>query len=238
MSVPNAFGNRAALPAKFRPVAVVVAAMLVPVALWGWLAFDTRANVLAAALADERRVTEAVGVHTLKLLESQIFALALVAREAAERDCPGLRSDTLTQDFIHAVAQSPQTQALWIINADGTLCLASDPAWMDDRNRSFRDYFIWARDAAPGHCRVGRAIIGLIDKRPAFTVAEARRKDGTFNGVLLASVSLADLVQYWEKVIGVPPAQRVGKRALYAAIPHLTKLSPCKGAAAKVRHTF
>jgi PAS domain S-box-containing protein len=184
--------------------------MLVPVALWGWVAFETRANALAAALADQRRVTEAVGEHALKLLEAQAFALDLVDREAGERDCPALRADVRAQDLMRLAAQSPQTETLWIIDADGFLCMASNPAHMDARNRSFREYFIGAREAPPGRHYVDRAIIGLLDSVPAFDVSKVRRKDGAFNGIVLASVSLTELVQYWQKVIDTLPTQRIG----------------------------
>jgi hypothetical protein len=206
--VPD-FGKQAAFRSKTWFVAAIVAAMLVPVALWGWVAVETRASALAAALADERRVTEAIGENTLKLLESQAFALDLVEREAGERDCPALRSDPRTQDLLRLAAQSPQTEALWIINADGFLCMADDPARMDARSRSFREYFIGAREAPPGRRYVDRAIIGLAGAVQAFTIAQARRKNGAFNGVLLASVSLTELVEYWQKVIGTLPTQRI-----------------------------
>ena len=194
---------------SLRVAAVIAVMMLVPLAIWGWVAFETRASVLAVALADERRVTEALGEHTLKLLEATAFALDLVDREAGERDCPALRADARAQEVLRLVAQSPQTDELWIINADGFLCMANDPVLMDTRNRSFRDYFSGARDAPLGRHYVDRAIIGLVDSVQAFTVAKARRKNGAFNGVVLAAVSLTELVQYWQKVIGTLPTQRI-----------------------------
>lgn len=152
-----ASGHRAVFRSRSWFAAPIVAAALVPVAVWGWVAFETRAKALAAAQADERRITEALGEHTLKLLEAQAFALDLVDREAGERDCPALRSDGRAQDLVRVAAQSPQTRALWIINADGFLCMASDPARMDDRSRSFREYFI-------GRGRVPGSGVAAVDK--------------------------------------------------------------------------
>jgi PAS domain S-box-containing protein len=206
-----AAGNHVRVRSKYWLVAAIVTATLVPVAIWGWVAFETRVNTLAVALADERRVTEALGEHTLKLLEAQAFALDLVDNAAGERDCPALGADAWTQDLMHLAAQSSQTKALWLINADGFLCMASDPARMDTRNRSFREYFTGAREAPPGRRYVDRAIVGLAaGSVPAFTVAKARRKNGAFNGIVLASVSLTELVQYWQKVIDTLPTQRIG----------------------------
>lgn len=92
-----------------------------------------------------------------------------------------------------------------MINANGFLCVASDPAEMNARSRGFRDDFIGARDAPPVRSYVDRAIIGLAN---SISVFEARRKNGTFNDIVLASVSLNELVLYWQKVIDTLPPQR------------------------------
>ncbi len=205
-----AFVSRTTFRSPVWFAAAIVSVTLIPIALWGWLAFETRANALAVALADQRRVTEALGEHALKLLEAQAFALDLLAREAGERDCPALRADPRMESFMHRAAQSPQTRQLWILNADGLICMTSDLSRMDARSRSFRGYFIGARDAAPDRFFVDRAINGLVDSLPAFDVAKARMKSGAFNGIVLASVSLTELVQYWRTTIGTLPTQRIG----------------------------
>lgn len=201
----TAFGNDPTVPARLWLFATIVAAILIPLALWGWAALATYTRALDAALADERRVTEALGEHTLKLLEAQEFALNLLDREAGQRDCPALRSDPHIQDLMSLAAQSPQMRSIWLINADGFLCMAADPGLMDSRNRAFRDYFTGARTVPPGHVFVDRATIGMTRPTSAFDVAEARRKNGEFNGVILASVNLPALVDDWRKVIGQLP---------------------------------
>ena len=201
--------RQAAFCSRPQSIAVVVSAVLIPLVIWGWFAFEMRANTLAAALAGELRAADALGVHTAKLLEAQAFALDLLDREAGERLCPDLRSDVRTRDFMRFVARSPQVEALWILNPDGFLCMANDPTWMDDRNRAFRGYFSGAQAVPPGHYYVDRGFIGLIDGRPTFTVAKARIKNGAFNGILLASVNSADLVAYWQRTIDNKKTQHI-----------------------------
>jgi PAS domain S-box-containing protein len=106
-------------------------------------------------------------------------------------------------------AQFPHTESVWLINPDGLTCMVSDPALMDTRNRSFREYFTAVRDAPADRLYVDRAITGLADSLPLFSIAKGRRENGTFNGVILTSVTLAELVQYWRKVTEPMPTQRI-----------------------------
>jgi hypothetical protein len=99
--------------------------------------------------------------------------------------------------------------SLWIVNADGHECMGIDPAQIDDRDRSFREYFSGARTAGSGQYYVDRAIVSLSPAIPVFNVAKPRTKNGIFNGVLLASVNLAGLVNYWGKTIDIVHEQRI-----------------------------
>nr|WP_294528367.1 hybrid sensor histidine kinase/response regulator [uncultured Rhodopila sp.] len=213
MPIPDAFGSRAAFRSKLRLAAIIVVTALVPVALWAWLALESRVAALETATADQRQVVEAVGEHTLKLLDAQALLLDLIDQVAGERDCQALRSDDRLQAFISlATRKSPGTVSLLILNADGHECMGSmgsGPLQVDDRDRSFREYFKGAQTAGPGQYYVDRAIVGITSGLPIFNVSKPRTKNGTFNGVLLASVNLADLVDYWGKTLDSADQQRV-----------------------------
>jgi hypothetical protein len=169
--------DRAAIRSKLRLVAVVVVTALVPVALWGWLAFESRTAALEMATADQRHVVEAVGEHTLKLLDAQALLLDLTDQAAGERDCQALRSDDGLQAFLSlATRKSPGTVSLLILNADGHPCMGSmgsGPLQMDDRDRSFRDYFSGARRPARANIMsIGRSSVHY----PAFPSSTSRRR--------------------------------------------------------------
>jgi len=145
---------------------------MLPLALWLWIAFQTRASALDTAMADQRRVVEAVGENVLKLLDTQALILDIVDRAAGSRDCSALRSDAQFQELLRRSAQqSPNDALLWVINADGHICMASVSQYVDDRDRSFREYFGGARDAGVGHYYVDRAIIGISPPTPAFNIS-------------------------------------------------------------------
>ncbi|MFL5285453.1 MAG: PAS domain-containing protein, partial [Rhodopila sp.] len=183
---------------------------MLPLALWLWIAIQTRASALDTAMADQRRVVDAVGENVLKLLDTQALILDIVDRAAGGRDCSALRSDAQFQELLRLSAQqSPNDALLWVINADGRICMASDPQYVDDRDRSFREYFGGARDAGAGHYYVDRAIIGISRPIPAFNISKARWKDGAFNGIVLASPGLVKLIDHWNKTLDPARTQRI-----------------------------
>jgi PAS domain S-box-containing protein len=188
----------------------IIFAVVIPLALWLGIAAQVRAVALERATADQQYVVEAVGEHTLKLLDTQALLLDWIDQVASERDCQALRSDDRLQAFMSLAARkSPIAISLWILNAGGHECMGSDPAQMDDHDLSFREYFGGARTVGPDQYYVDRAIVGLSSAIPVFNVAKPRTKHGRFNGVILASVSLASLIDYWGKTLDIVHEQRV-----------------------------
>ena len=189
---------------------MIAAVVLVPIAVWIWIGFETRTQAIRTAEADQQRVAEALGQQTRGLLETQALILDLVDRQAGERDCPALRADANLRDvFAVTMRRSVLGEAVWVIDADGFICDSSNPAFVDRKSRSFREYFSGARDAGFNHYFISRAITGLIDLRPIFTMAKARFKKGEFNGVILISVDIPKLTQIWTETLRPLPTQRL-----------------------------
>src|SRR5689334_1754065 len=102
--------------ARTRLRGAVICAAIVPLSLWLWMAMQTRASALDAAVAEQRRVVDAIGEHALKLLDTQALILDIVDRVAGSRDCPALRSDAQFQDLLRLSAQESLDGALlWVI---------------------------------------------------------------------------------------------------------------------------
>lgn len=157
-----------------------------------------------------RRATATVAEVSLRLLETQVLVLNLVDRVAGERDCLALGPDAALQDLMAvAVKGAPWTETAWVLDAHGFLCVSSNPQKMDERSRAFRDYFSGARDAGPGGHHVGRAILGLVDGVPAFSVARRRGDGREFRGIVLTSIHLGELIAQWQRTVLVAPTQRV-----------------------------
>jgi PAS domain S-box-containing protein len=185
--------------------------VLVPIALWIWVAVETRKLALETAEADQRRVTQTLSQHTLKVLEAQALILDVVADQAGERDCASMHSDAALQHALAvATRRSAPVEIVWVLDADGYLCASSDPAMMDTRSRAFRDYFSKARDLAPNRFFVDRASTGLFTGLPYFGISKPRMKNGTFNGVILATVNGDGMTHAWDAMLGVTPTQQIG----------------------------
>src|ERR1700759_4315258 len=90
--------------------------------------------------------------------------------------------------------------------------MANDPGRLDTRSRSFHEYFRGAREVGQGHYYVDRAIVGLSGAVPAFNVAKPRIRNGAFDGLILASVDLANLTSSWAKLTAIAQGQHI---ALY-----------------------
>ena len=206
----QAFRLRMNTRPRTRVGAVIACAMLVPVAIWAWVALDTRTQAIWTAETDQRRVAEALGQQTRGIFETQALILDLVDREAGERDCQALRSDsTLRTLFDVTMRRSALAEAVWVIDADGFICDSSNPEFVDGKSRAFRDYFSGARDAGRNHYYVGRAVTGIIGHEPVFTMAKSRFKNGAFNGIVLVSVNIQKLTQTWSESLRPIPTQRM-----------------------------
>ena len=190
--------------------AVIAGVVLVPIAVWVWIGLETRTQAIRTAEADQQRVAEALGQQTRGLFETQALVLDLVDRQAGERDCSALRADADLRDvFALTMRRATLGEAVWVIDADGFICDSSNPAFVDLKSRSSREYFIGARDAGINHYYMGRAITGLIDLRPIFTMAKPRFKNGAFNGIILVSVDIPKLTQSWIETLRPLPTQRM-----------------------------
>jgi PAS domain S-box-containing protein len=188
----------------------ITAAALVPVAVWVWIGLATRAQVITTAEADQQRVAEALGQQTRGLFAAQALILDLVDRQAGERDCPALRSDAGLRDVLNvAMRRAAPVEAVWVIDADGFICDSSIPTLIDQKSRSFREYFNGARDAGINHYYVGRAMTGMIDLKSTFTMVKPRFKNGVFNGIILISIDIARLTQTWTETLRPLPTQRM-----------------------------
>ena len=143
---------------------------ILPLAVWLWAAVVSRNQALDIAVADQRRVSDAVSQHTLGLFQSQALVLDLLDHAAGERDCTALRQDAALQGSMTIAAKRlSQGDGIWFVDAGGQLCIADDPAKIDPRDRSFRDYFKAAQRLKPGEYYVDRAVIGLVDGIPSST---------------------------------------------------------------------
>ena len=137
--MPGAFENRAASRSKLRWVAIIVTAMLVPVALWGWVAFELRANVTSSIDKDVvsgpwRQITLIFGFIALgvaislgTLIRSLLRERRILARTVEEQ--------------IGALRASEQRLALFIDRAPAAIAMFdTDMRYLAVSRRYLEDY--------------------------------------------------------------------------------------------------
>ncbi|MDE1145413.1 MAG: ATP-binding protein [Azospirillaceae bacterium] len=184
-------------------VAVVLVLLAAGVALFIRLDHDqqygqqrTFAREMADAMTRHTRATVATTAAVLNQ------ASALVADsgglEKIRTDAEAWRQLKLLAASLPGGLYGPQS--LWIVDADGRAVLTTVAFPAPDLNVSDRDYFHHHRDGRDD-VYVGPAIITRLTQQIAFTISlPLKTADGRFGGVLMASLSTAELMDFADMI--------------------------------------
>jgi two-component system NtrC family sensor kinase len=184
---------------------MLVSAVLVPAALFAYLAISTYRT--SFTLADERieRSLDVVGEQVAKVFQS--LTVTFVGVEAIIR---GLSDDEIrNSEELHrrlktmAVALSAVSE-IWIIDRNGHPVASSfrSPARVD-LDVSDRDYFLAQRGGDIG-TYVGRILLPRLTSVPFFSVSRKRTgPDGSFAGVVMISVRPSDFHDFYERLASI-----------------------------------
>jgi two-component system, NtrC family, sensor kinase len=181
---------------------MLVSAVLVPAALFAYLAISTYRT--SFTLADERieRSLDVVGEQVAKVFQS--LTVTFTGVEAIIR---GLSDEEIrSSQELHrelktmAVALTAVSE-IWIIDHSGHP-LASSFAWPPRAtlDLSDRDYFIAQRGGDVG-TYVGKILVPRVTNVPFFSVSRKRTAaDGSFAGVVMISVRPSDFHEFYERL--------------------------------------
>jgi two-component system, NtrC family, sensor kinase len=181
---------------------MLVSAVLVPAALFAYLAISTYQS--SFTLADERieRSLDVVSEQVAKVFQS--LTVTFTGVEAIIR---GLSDEEIrSSEELHrqlktmAVAFSAVSE-IWIIDRNGHPVASSfrSPARVD-LDLSDRDYFLAQRGGDVG-TYVGKVLVPKITNVPFFSVSRKRAAaDGTFAGVVMISVRPSDFHEFYERL--------------------------------------
>jgi two-component system NtrC family sensor kinase len=184
---------------------MLVSAVLVPAALFAYLAITTYRT--SFTLADERieRSLDVVSEQVAKVFQS--LTVTFIGVEAIIRD----RSDDeiRNSEELHrqlktmAVALSAVSE-IWIIDRNGHPVASSfNSLERVNLDVADRDYFIAQRDKDAG-TYIGAVLVPRITKVPFFSVSQRRSgRDGSFDGVIMISVRPADLHDFYAHLASI-----------------------------------
>ncbi len=173
----------------------LVAALLIP-AVGGWQAMRAREETLADTEQSARTLSHSLAQHAARTIEGVDLVLwGVVDRVQDNPDRLGLqsylerRAKSLRQSHVLAVFDSHGMELADSVSEHGSLNVAD------------RAYFTWERDHAEHGLHIDPILVSRVFNQP--TIPLSRRivtKDGTFDGVAVASLMPADFQQFYDSL--------------------------------------
>jgi two-component system, NtrC family, sensor kinase len=184
---------------------MLVAAVLVPAALFAYLAISTYRS--SFTLADERieRSLEVVSEQVAKVFQSLTVTFAGI--EAITRDMSDEQirdSQELHRELKKMAVALSAVNEIWIMDREGhPLATSFSPPLPPNLNLSDRDYFSAHVGEYVG-TYVGRILIPRVENAQFFAVSRRRLDhDGTFTGVVMISVRPGDFHDFYARLASV-----------------------------------
>jgi two-component system NtrC family sensor kinase len=181
---------------------MLVSAVLVPAALFAYLAISTYRT--SFTLADERieRSLDVVSEQMAKVFQSLTVTFTGVEAIIRGRSDEEIRNaEELHRHLKKMAAALSAVNEIWIIDRDGHP-LGSSFNWppRTSLDLSDRDYFRAQRDGDAG-TYIGKILIPRVANLPFFSVSRKRvAADGSFAGVIMISVRPSDFHEFYERL--------------------------------------
>lgn len=184
--------------------ALIVAVVLLPAVLLGFIAWRSHRETLDEARSRVERTARVLEEHALKVFETHRLVLQVVDDRLRFTDLtkPG---DAAALHALLAQLQTelPQVSAITVIGPDGHM-LASGRTFPNDPSVSFadRDYFIALKAHGQTMPYVSRAYLGRQTGKQIFNLASriGRGSDDTFRGVVAVSVNRSYFEDFYQTV--------------------------------------
>ena len=173
----------------------LIAALLIP-AVGGWQVMRAREATLADTEQSARTLSHSLAQHAARTIEAVDLVLSgIVEREQGNPDRVGLKG------YLERRAQSlQQSHVLAVIDAQGGELADSAPEH-GPVTVADRDYFVWERDHADPGLHIESIVVSRIFNQPTIPLSRRIvRKDGTFDGIAVASLMPADFQKFYDSL--------------------------------------
>ncbi|MDB5409672.1 MAG: hybrid sensor histidine kinase/response regulator [Rhodospirillales bacterium] len=181
---------------------ILAAAVLLPAALFAYLAWSDHSEYLRRAVDRSGQIAAILHEHALKVFDTNELAMDIIESRISGLDWPAIRG---REGDLHALMESlagkyDQIAALGIMDPQGQI-VASRLYPTPPTDVSDRDYTKALIGGYPG-TYVGAPIVGRFSDKAAFVTGRAR-KDGApgFDGAMLISVASKYFADFWHGLV-------------------------------------
>lgn len=178
-------------------------ALLLPLLLAAWFAWQHRSDVLKDVENNARRSVIALEEHAANVLQTHSLMLQQVARLADGLSPGQIASDQRLQRELVALATDfKQVSALGITDAEGRVLVSNLGPPPPGARSADRDYFLAHKSGTVRGMFFSQAFTGRLNGVRQFAVSIARMSPkGEFDGVVFAAVPLDYFTTFWRQFI-------------------------------------
>ncbi|HEY0838053.1 MAG TPA: HWE histidine kinase domain-containing protein [Azospirillum sp.] len=181
--------------------ALLCVSLILPAVVAGAIVWWTYEATMNQAHADARHSASVLREHALRVLETQETAIAWIDARIAGMDWGAIAASDDVHRLLKGIAvQSPHIDGLWLVRPDGQTVNSADFFPMPPSVVTEREYFQVLRRQDVTH--LGRMIQGRLKGNLNFNISRRRTSPaGTFDGVVLVTISLAYFEGFWRDVV-------------------------------------
>lgn len=189
-----------------RPLSILFwSALLLPPTVAGLIAWRTHDAMLAEARERVHHTALILREHATRVLEAQESVIDAIDARIADLDWDTIERSPDVHALLRSVAQrTPHVDGLWLVRPEGRTVNSADIFPMPRSIVTEREYFQVLKRQDVVH--VGRMMRGLLKGNLNFNLSRRRTsQNGTFDGLILVTISLDYFESFWARVIGNEP---------------------------------
>ncbi|MBS0561203.1 MAG: hypothetical protein JSR21_14240 [Proteobacteria bacterium] len=189
------------------PVLLIAGAIVLPMLLFGLIAWDDRASVMEQAEQNVVNTTRTYEEHARNLFETHSLVANLIDQRIRGMTWQEIADSEEIWLYLRRLVQRyPQIQSLWLADRTGAIRNGSAGFPPPQVGVSDRDYFRALRGHGPP-LFIGQLVHGRVFADDIFNVAIRRSApSGEFDGVIVVSALPSYFIQFWNHVDPRPGA--------------------------------
>ncbi|WP_343582870.1 sensor domain-containing diguanylate cyclase [Herbaspirillum sp.] len=177
----------------------VVLACLALIGLDGWRTWQAREALLKEAEIDTSNMAQALAQHADDTYKEADLVLQVLLEHIAEDGLDRHSVQRISRQLISQVYELPQLNGIFVYDENGRWIVNSQRTVADRYNNADRGYFIYHKLHADPAPYIGPPIQSRSTGQWIFTISRRISKpDGSFGGVVLATISFDYFKQYYE----------------------------------------